>query len=76
MPEAPDLVVIREFLLTRLVGDEIVTASERKPLVLRNMQDVDFENCLRGRGKITAITANKRETSYSRTCQPGSFFDQ
>jgi len=43
MPEAPDLVVIREFLLTRLVGDEIVTASERKLLVLRNMQDVNFE---------------------------------
>jgi hypothetical protein len=37
MPEAPDLVVISEFLLTRLIGDEIVTARERKPLVLRNM---------------------------------------
>ncbi|MDA1278445.1 MAG: hypothetical protein O3B95_00165 [Chloroflexi bacterium] len=37
MPEAPDLVVIREYLLPRLVGDEIVGPTERKPLVLRNM---------------------------------------
>lgn len=37
MPEAPDLVVIREFLLPRLVGDVISGATERKPLVLCNM---------------------------------------
>ena len=37
MPEAPDLVVIREYLLPRLVGDVISTARELKPLVLRNM---------------------------------------
>jgi formamidopyrimidine-DNA glycosylase len=43
MPEAPDLVVIREFLLSRLVGDEIVKVTERKPLVLRNMLDVPFD---------------------------------
>ena len=49
MSEAPDLVVISEFLLTRLVGDEIVTARERKPLVLRNMYDADFESDLRGK---------------------------
>lgn len=64
MPEAPDLVVIREFLLARLVGDDIVSARERKPLVLRNMQDVDFESDLQGRmvesierhGKLLEIT--------------------
>jgi formamidopyrimidine-DNA glycosylase len=49
MPEAPDLVVIREFLLTRLVGDEITRVVERKPLVLRNMLDVDFASDLVGR---------------------------
>jgi formamidopyrimidine-DNA glycosylase len=49
MPEAPELVAIWEFLLARLVGDEIAAASERKPLVLRNTQDVDFESDLRGR---------------------------
>ena len=37
MPEAPDLVVIREYLLPRLVGDVISSATELKPLVLRNM---------------------------------------
>jgi formamidopyrimidine-DNA glycosylase len=37
MPEAPDLVVIREYLLPHPVGDVIVGATERKPLVLRNM---------------------------------------
>ena len=39
MPEAPDLVVVREYLLPRLVGDVINSATERKPLVLRNMVD-------------------------------------
>ena len=37
MPEAPDLVVIREYLLPRIVGDVIKSAVERKPLVLRDM---------------------------------------
>jgi formamidopyrimidine-DNA glycosylase len=49
MPEAPDLVVIREFLLTRLVGDSIVSATVRKPLVLRNMLDVEFESDIAGK---------------------------
>ncbi|MEE8046877.1 MAG: DNA-formamidopyrimidine glycosylase family protein [Dehalococcoidia bacterium] len=49
MPEAPDLVVVREFLLTRLVGDTIVKVTERKPLVLRNMTGADFESDLAGR---------------------------
>jgi formamidopyrimidine-DNA glycosylase len=49
MPEAPDLVVIREFLLTRLVGDTFSKVTERKPLVLRNMTGVDFESDLAGR---------------------------
>ena len=39
MPEAPDLVVIREYLLPRLVGEVISNADELKPLVLRNMVD-------------------------------------
>ena len=34
------------------------------------------ENCPRCGCKITVITANKRETSYCRTCQPGSLFDR
>jgi formamidopyrimidine-DNA glycosylase len=49
MPEAPDLVVIREFLLTRLVGDVVVSAKELKPLVLRNMVGLDFESDIAGR---------------------------
>ena len=49
MPEAPDLVVIREFLLPRLIGNTITGASERKPLVLRNMLGVDFETDIAGR---------------------------
>ncbi len=49
MPEDPDLVVIREFLLTRLVGDTFSKVIERKPLALRNMTGVDFESDLAGR---------------------------
>jgi formamidopyrimidine-DNA glycosylase len=54
MPEAPDLVVIREFLLPRLIADSIIAAKERKPLVLRNMVDADFESDISGR-KVEAI---------------------
>ncbi len=51
MPEAPDLVVIREYLLPRLVGDVISHATERKPLVLRNMvqSGVEFNVDIAGR---------------------------
>lgn len=51
MPEAPDLVVIREYLLPRLVGDVINHATERKPLVLRNMvqSGVEFNVDIAGR---------------------------
>jgi formamidopyrimidine-DNA glycosylase len=34
------------------------------------------EKCPRCGNKITVITANKRETSYCRHCQPGSLFDR
>lgn len=50
MPEAPDLVVIREFLLTRLVDDVIESVDELKPLVLRNMVDSGFAEDVSGRG--------------------------
>ncbi len=49
MPEAPDLVVIREFLLTRLVGDVVESVDELKPLVLRNMVDSNFADDISGR---------------------------
>ena len=53
MPEAPDLVVIREYLLPRLIGDVITRATERKPLVLRNMlalsPSATFESDIAGR---------------------------
>lgn len=42
MPEAPDLFVIRNFLEPKLVGRKITAASERKPLVLRNMTGEKF----------------------------------
>ncbi len=38
MPEAPDLQIVKEFLAQRVVGQKIVDAEERKPLVLRNMR--------------------------------------
>ena len=49
MPEDPDLVVIREFLLTRLIGDTFSKVIERKSLAFRNMTGVDFESDLAGR---------------------------
>lgn len=49
MPEAPDLFVIRNFLEPKLVGRKITAASERKPLVLRNMTGEKFTEDLAGR---------------------------
>jgi len=55
MPEAPDLVVIREFLLTRLVGDVVESVDELKPLVLRNMVDSNFAADISGRS-VTSLS--------------------
>lgn len=63
MPEAPDLFVIRNFLEPKLIGRKITAASERKPLVLRNMTGEKFTEDLPGRsftkidrkGKILVI---------------------
>ncbi len=49
MPEAPDLVVIREFLEPRLVGRTIASATERRPLALRNMTSRPFADDIAGR---------------------------
>lgn len=54
MPEAPDLYVIRDFLEPKLVGRTITSATERKPLVLRNMTGESFATDIAGR-QITAI---------------------
>ena len=62
MPEAPDLVVIREYLLPRLVGDEITGATERKPLVLRNMVGLASEGGL----NFGADIADRRVESLDR----------
>ena len=62
MPEAPDLVVIREYLLPRLVGDEITGATERKPLVLRKMVGLASEGGL----NFGADIADRRVESLDR----------
>jgi formamidopyrimidine-DNA glycosylase len=54
MPEAPYLFVIREFLEPRLSGRTIIGATERKPLVLRNMVGQQFIDDITGR-KFTAV---------------------
>ena len=55
MPEAPDLVVIKEFLGHRLSGRKIVAGAERKPLVLRNMAGKPFSEDIAGR-PVTALS--------------------
>jgi formamidopyrimidine-DNA glycosylase len=55
MPEAPDLVVIREFLEPKLSGRKITAAVERKPLVLRNMTGRPFAGDIVGR-PVTGIS--------------------
>ena len=62
MPEATDLVVIREYLLPRLVGDEITGATERKPLVLRKMVGLASEGGL----NFGADIADRRVESLDR----------
>ena len=54
MPEAPDLQVIMEYLQPRIVGVRIVEATERKPLVLRNLSAGRFDEDIAGR-KVTGI---------------------
>ncbi len=48
MPEAPDLFVIRDFLEPKLIGRKILSATERKPLVLRNMTGQKFGDDIAG----------------------------
>ena len=54
MPEAPDLQVIMEYLLPRIVGVRIVKAIERKPLVLRNLAAGRFDEDITGR-KVNGV---------------------
>ena len=54
MPEAPDLQVIMEYLLPRIVGLRIVDATERKPLVLRNLAVGRFDEDIAGR-KVNGV---------------------
>ena len=49
MPEAPDLYVLREFLIPRIVGSEITDAAELRPLVIRNLTDSKFKDDVVGR---------------------------
>ena len=48
MPEVPDLVVIKEFLAERIVGQEIVSARVLKPSVVRSLAG-DFQDDIQGR---------------------------
>jgi len=61
------VVVLRE-----RVGDQI----HRKIHDFLSVHGKKNESCPRCESKITVITANKRETSYCRTCQPGPLFDR
>ncbi len=54
MPEAPDLQVIKEYLQPNLVGRRIMAATERKPLVLRNLAPVEFAKDIAGR-EVTGV---------------------
>ena len=54
MPEAPDLQVIMEYLQPRIVGRQIVHATERKPLVIRNLADSQFTQDIAGR-EVTGV---------------------
>jgi formamidopyrimidine-DNA glycosylase len=49
MPELPDLEVIREFLAPRLVHVPITSAEVRRPVLVRNLLDVDAAEYLVGR---------------------------
>ena len=59
-------------VLRERVGDQI----HRKIRDFLSVHGKKNVNCPRCGSKITVITANKRVTSYCRTCQPGSLFDR
>jgi formamidopyrimidine-DNA glycosylase len=87
MPEAPELEVAREFFTPRLVGTKIVSAVERKPLVLRNMTGAPFAGDIAGRevasirrrGKLLlfglsgdrVMVVSPMLTGTIRYCEPG-----
>ena len=48
MPEAPELEVIKEFLVQHLVGQEVTDAQVLRPSVLRSLQG-EFEEGIVGR---------------------------
>jgi formamidopyrimidine-DNA glycosylase len=58
-------------VLRERVGDQI----HKKVRDFLKVHGRKNDQCPRCSGKITMITANKRETSYCRTCQPGSLFN-
>ena len=64
-----------EILRTR-VGDQIHRKVRDFLKVHGRGRGKKGETCPRCGSNITVITANKRETSYCRTCQPGSLFDK
>ncbi len=57
-------------VLRERVGDQI----HRKIRDFLSVHGKKNEKCPRCGSSITVITANKRETSYCRACQPGSLF--
>jgi len=48
MPELPDLEVIKEFLQKHLVGRRIEKVEILRPIVVRNLADLDFASSLEG----------------------------
>jgi formamidopyrimidine-DNA glycosylase len=62
MPELPDLEVIREVLLSRLVGEHIVSADVRRPIIVRDMTGRDWPSL----GDWTNLLTGKRFTDVSR----------
>jgi len=49
MPELPDLEVIREYLVPRLPGATITSATVRRPIIVRNLLGDDFAGHVTGR---------------------------
>lgn len=64
MPEAPDLQVVKEYLVRCVVDRKILKAEERKPLVLRNMTGAGFSGDIAGR-TINSIARARASYSYS-----------
>ena len=58
MPEAPELEVVKDYLVQHLVGQEVTGAQVLRPSVLRSLQGEFEEDIVAGGSRASTATAS------------------